>query len=69
MIGSDGDAVPIIDCCGNSGYAGNSEHLTDDVDAGILLGHRVLDLGARVHFEEVDVTLAGDEKFASPAPR
>ena len=41
---------------------GRSDHLLDEVDAGNELGHRVLDLKPRVHFEKIKAPiLRGDE--------
>jgi hypothetical protein len=35
--------------------AGHADHLLDQVDAGDQLGHRMLDLQAGVHLQEVEV--------------
>src|SRR5699024_1670186 len=43
---------------------GDAEHLPDEVDAGDLLGDRVLDLEAGVDLEERDVALRPDEELA-----
>ena len=41
---------------------GDADHLLDEVDAGDHLGHRMLDLQARVHFEKIEaLVLARDE--------
>ena len=37
----------------------DADHLLDQIDAGDRLGHRVLDLEAGVHFEEVEALAAG----------
>ena len=42
---------------------GDTEHLADQVDAGNLLGHGVLDLQARVDFEEGDGAILPDEEL------
>ena len=43
---------------------GDAEHLADQVDAGDLLGDRVLDLQAGVDLEEADRAVAGHEELA-----
>ena len=41
---------------------GDADHLLDEIDAGDELGHGMLDLQARIHFEEEEAAiLAGDE--------
>ena len=41
---------------------GDADHLLDEIDAGDEFGHGMLDLQARVHFQEVEaLVLAGDE--------
>ena len=42
---------------------GDAQHLLDQVVAGDHLGHRVLNLQARVHLEEVEITLSVDDEF------
>jgi hypothetical protein len=42
---------------------GHPDHLLDQVDAGDQLGHRVLDLKPRVHFQEVEVAVLVDDEF------
>ena len=43
---------------------GDAEHLADQVDAGDLLGHAVLDLEAGVDLEEGDGAVLGDQELA-----
>jgi hypothetical protein len=47
---------------------GDPEHLPNEVDAGHLLGDRVLDLQPRVDLEERDRPVLPDEEFAGPRP-
>ena len=49
---------------------GDADHLLDQIDAGDELGHRMLDLQPRVHFQEVETAiLAGDELDRAGASR
>ena len=54
------------------GLAGSDTHLPlDEVEAGDLLGHRMLDLQARVHLQEEELlrrALAGDHELDGPGP-
>ena len=43
---------------------GDPDHLANQVDAGDLLGDRVLDLQARVHLEEGDRAVLADQELA-----
>ena len=52
---------------GQSLPAGDAQHELNQVEAGDLLGHRVLDLDARVHFEEHEAA-AGDEELDRGQP-
>ena len=45
---------------------GDAQLLLDEVDAGHELGHRMLDLEARVHLEEEDLAAIGQEELARP---
>src|SRR5262249_31914573 len=45
------------------GARGDSDLLVDDVDAGDERGHRMLDLHARVHFEEVEVLFVVEQEL------
>ena len=41
---------------------GDADHLLDQIDAGDELGHRMLDLKPRIHFQKIEArVLAGDE--------
>ena len=42
---------------------GDADHLLDQIDAGDVLGHRVLDLQAGVHLEEVEVLVGTDDEL------
>src|ERR1700730_4692309 len=42
---------------------GRSDHLFDEIDAGNKLGHRMLDLQPRVHFEEIEIFVFANDKF------
>jgi hypothetical protein len=50
--------------------AANADHLLDQVDAGRLFRHRMLDLQPRVHLEEVEALAgrvrAGDDELDRP---
>ena len=41
----------------------NFDHFLDEIDRGDHLGHGMLDLQARVHFEKVEIALAVDDEF------
>ena len=45
---------------------GDADHLLHQVESGDHLGHRVLDLQARVHLEEVEVAVAIDHELHGP---
>ena len=42
---------------------GDADHLLDEVEAGDEFGHRMLDLQARVHFEEEEIAVLVDDEF------
>ena len=42
---------------------GHADHLFDQIEAGDQLGHRVLDLQARVHLQEVEVLVLADHEL------
>ena len=42
---------------------GDADHQLDEVEAGDHLGHRVLDLEARVHLEEVEAAVGADDEL------
>ena len=46
----------------------HADHLLDQIDTGNKFGHRVLDLKARIHFQEIEAAvLAGDELHGAGA--
>ena len=52
--------VALLD--GKSLAGRDADHLLDQIDAGDELGHRVLDLQPRIHFQEIEaLSCAGDE--------
>ena len=49
-------------CVSDSSRAGgDADLLEDQVDAGDHLGHRMLDLNARVHFDEIEFAVLVEE--------
>ena len=45
---------------------GHADHLLHQIDAGDRLGHRMLDLKAGVHFQEIEVPVAIDDELHRP---
>ena len=43
-----------------------ADHEFDEIEAGNQLGHRMLDLKARVHFEEVELAIFVDDELDGP---
>src|SRR3546814_4182838 len=41
----------------------SSDLLVDQIDAGDFFGHRVFDLQARVHFQEVELSALAEDEF------
>src|SRR4051794_22907226 len=56
--------VPLLERQALSG--GNPDLLLDDIHPGNEFGHRVLDLDARIHLEEKEVTLVVEEELERP---
>src|SRR3546814_14246049 len=42
---------------------GDAQLLVDQIDAGDFFGHRVFDLQARVHFQEVELSALAEDEF------